>query len=213
MNSPSWRARAIGLLAAAFFWGCEGNPVAPGPDSPVPLSPFNIKPRLSGPTGDYLVTLTASPVCDRVLDRDSGQREPFPAAVQLQRYRGSFADGTGTLTRVEAPEGAAPDVRLGGIDHYFYEGQPLMYVTTRILTIIVPPKSSLRECAGGDYWWVRLGEGAHEFCGVWRGFMYDPARIEGTIEGVFAYYDRIENGLPPRQICHASDHQFTMIRR
>jgi len=152
------------LFVVCMLCGC-GEPftsqpasvVAPSQVSPSPKPPSSPAPQgLSGPTGSYTVTLTASPSCEVVTDSVSGQTMPLPDSVRLRRYDAQFADGAGKLT---ALDGTGNQVSVGGIDHDIYSGQPLMFATGNELTIIVPPSDgggyikSTPTCAGGDYWW------------------------------------------------------------
>jgi hypothetical protein len=146
---------------------------------------------------------------------------PFPESVRLRRYDAELANGAGKLT---ASDGTGNHVLIGGIDHYIYSGQPLMFVDANQLTIIVPPADgggyikSSPTCAGGDYWWEILSNAAgdnqvFELCGTWRGSMENPERIDGTISGSFGYY----RGVGPRWktdlFCLAPDHHFTLAKR
>jgi len=172
-----------------------------------------------GPTGSYLVTLTASPSCEFVTDSVTHQPLPFPDSARVRRYGAEFANGAAMLT---ATDNAANRVPLGGIDHYIYYGMPLMSVTGTELTILVPGNTLAfgndPSCAGGDYWWEILSEApgpqeAFELCGTWRGSMEDPMRIEGTITGAFAYYKGVGPNWTNDLFCSASDHHFSLLKR
>jgi hypothetical protein len=66
----------------------------------------------------------------------------------------------------------------------------------------------------GDYWWEILpgdNEEAFELCGDWRGSMEDSSRIEGTIDGAFAYYRGVYSTTV--LFCVAPDHRFTLTKR
>jgi hypothetical protein len=52
-----------------------------------------------------------------------------------------------------------------------------------------------------------------ELCGTWAGSMEDASRIEGTINGTFAYYSGVGPTWLTDLFCHAADHHFTLIKR
>jgi hypothetical protein len=197
------------------------NPTSPRSPSPAPAPAPAPSPVLGGPTGAYIVTLTASPSCDFVRDSVTGETLPFPDTVKVRRYEGEFAEGTGKLKAADANS----YVHVGGIDSYMLFGQPLMYVTGTELTIIVPGNlSGVPEnyaggeggCAGGDYWGEQVLQGDFNFfelCGTWRGSMENPAQIDGTIDGGFLYGEGPGYAPRRRQFCRASDHRFAMVRR
>jgi hypothetical protein len=213
------------LLAAAMSLVCnKPNPsmhlATRFPVSPTPV-PAPTPPALSGPTGSYTVTLTASPSCAVVTDSVSGEALPFPDSVRMRSYAGEFANGYGKLS---ALDGTGNHIQIGGIDTYAYRYGPLMFVQDGELTIIVPPADgggnvkSSPSCAGGDYWWEVLSDTsgdkeALETCGTWRGSTENPERIDGTISGSFGYY----RGVGPRWsavlFCSAPDHHFTLTKR
>ena len=210
------------MLASA---GCEDRrPIPPTTPAaaPVIVNPLpNPRPNprpaagatLGGPSGSYVVTLAASPSCESVRDAVTGEMMPFPDAVRVRQYSGQFADGQAVLTSLSDP---AQGAFLGGIDHYLFPTQPLMYISGEELTIISPGDISGRSgtCTDGDYWWEMLSGDFvfFELCGTWRGSLKNPARIAGTIDGGFAY--GVGDAQAPRQrlFCSASDHQFSMVR-
>jgi hypothetical protein len=212
-------ARVLLGLCIFAVAACDGGAETPtSPSNPTPISPLAPTPRpgpvLGGPTGAYIVTLTASSSCDFVRDSVSREVLPFPDAVKVRRYEGEFANGEGRLTAADS-NGAY----VGGIDHYIYNGQPLMFVTGTELTIISPGDTSGRfgTCSGGDYWWEVLRglpgeENFFELCGVWRGSMANAARIDGTIDGAFVFHQGYAFNKRVNQFCTAS-HRFTMVRR
>src|SRR5262245_57291776 len=102
----------------------------------------------SGPTGSYLLTMTASPICDAVTETHTGQIMPLPEAVRTRQYTAEFADGTATL---KSADGTRNTIVLGGVDTYVYPGRPLMTLNGNELTIVVPPEDGRPLCAGGDY--------------------------------------------------------------
>ena len=131
-------------------------------------------------------------------------------------------------TMLTATDGTRNGVPLGGIDRYAYYGQPLLWVQDNALTIIVPPGAERLEpvgspegpdatCAGGDYWWeIFNGTEIFEACGTWKASVADPARIAGTIDGAFGYYNTQGTTLPQKRtslFCRAADHQFTLTPR
>jgi hypothetical protein len=203
--------------------GCDRggqSPMSPSPNTPIsPLTPPPFPGAvLSGPSGAYIVTLTASASCEVVRNSVTGEMLPFPDAVKVRRYEGEFANGEGKLTAVDDP---SSQVGLGGIDRYIYYEKPLMFVTGTELTIIVPGNIAGTVggggCAGGDYWFEYWPSGSldhwFELCGTWRGSMEDPVRIDGTIDGAFVYGQGPGSATRRIQHCRASDHRFTMVRR
>jgi len=175
---------------------------------------------LSGPTGSYTVTITASPSCAVVTDAVSGQALPFPESVRTRSYAGEFSNGYGTLSALDG----TGRIQIGGINTYAYPGGPMMFIRESELTIIVPPGDgggyikSDPSCAGGDYWWEELSNApgdneAFESCGTWRGSMENPERIEGTISGSFGYYRGVGPHWRTDLFCSAPDHHFTLTKR
>ena len=231
-SRPALRSRlhrtylAAVVLLAAVMGACDRS--SPSGPSPLPTNPGGSPPRPtfpagppSGPTGSYTLTLTASPTCAIVTDSVTRQPLPFPESVRVRRYAGEFADGAATLT---AMDGTGNQVHIGGTDYYSPRNpRPLMTVTGTELTIIVPghvsgPGLQVPSCAGGDYWWEILSEApgdneGFELCGTWRGSMEDPARIEGTIDGTFAYYRGVVPPWTTVLFCVAPDHRFTLTKR
>jgi hypothetical protein len=145
----------------------------------------------------------------------------LPDAVRGRRYSAEFADGTAALT---AADGTGNKVQLGGVDGYLYPGLPLMTLKGNQLTIVVPPYDgggyivNSPTCAGGDYWWEVLDRtpGRHqvfESCGTWAGTVEDSGRIEGTINGTFAYYKGTGPNWTTDLFCRATDHRFTIVKR
>jgi hypothetical protein len=219
------RVCLIGLLSmTAGSWACNEpvsprNPSAPSPAvPPAPSGAFPPPPGtpLSGPTGSFAVTLTASPSCATVTDSVSGGSLPFPDSVRVRQYDGEFANGEGKLT---AMDGTGNRVPLGGIDRYLYYGLPLMYERDGTLTIFVPgyygsDRGRQPTCTGGDYWWEDFGEKeVFELCGTWTGSTANPTQIDGTIEGAFAYYKGPGPNHTTNLFCRATDHHFTMTRK
>jgi hypothetical protein len=179
----------------------------------------------SGLNGSYSLTLVASPSCATVTDGVSHQVMAFPEYVRTRRYDAEFSGISGMLT---ATDGTGNQVPLGGIDHYAYYGQHLLWIQNNVLTIIVPPGSDRLEpvgtpegpdatCAGGDYWWEILnGTEIFEACGTWKASVADPTRIAGTIDGAFGYYNTKGTSLPQEStnlFCRATDHQFILTPR
>jgi len=229
MNGASGNSKVIrhlcwGLVVAVSL-AC-GNPVPP-PTGPTPPPTGTSFPTgsYSGLDGSYTLTLTASPSCSTVTDAISHQVMAFPEYVRVRRYDAQFSGISGMLT---ATDGTRNGVPLGGIDRYAYYGQPLLWVQDNALTIIVPPGAERLEpvgspegpdatCAGGDYWWeIFNGTEIFEACGTWKGSVADPARIAGTIDGAFGYYNTQGTTLPQKRtslFCRAADHQFTLTPR
>jgi hypothetical protein len=232
LMSTTWRpirsTTFVGaLLASVIAAGCDRRgsvqsrlptfPTEPSVYTPRPPSP---RPPLSGPTGSYTVTLTASPACANVIDSVTGASRPLPDSVRVRRYVGDFADGEGILV---STDGSGSRAWVGGIDRYWRPGQPLMTMTDSELTIIVPPErpghaNGVPTCAGGDYWWEDLintpeREEVFEHCGTWHAPLDGTARIEGTINGAFAYYEGKRPRFATVLFCTAPDHRFTMVRQ
>ena len=214
------RVCLVAMLAMAIgSWACDRSSLpGPSPQS-IPPDPGGVPPpspgvQATGPTGSYLVTLTASQSCTMVADRVTGQQLPFPNSVRVRQYDGEFTNGTAVLT---AKDGTANQVHLGGTDNYAFQFETaLMFMRDDTLTIIVPgnlgrlPQS---PCAGGDYWWEPFGEQeVFELCGTWEGAMY-TTQIEGAIDGVFAYYKGGGPNHATNLFCLATDHRFTLTRK
>jgi hypothetical protein len=160
------------------------------------------------------------------MDWISHQTLPFPNAARVRHYRAEFSGPSGTLTPLD---GTGDPISVGGIDHYLYNGSPLLWVQNQVLTIVVPPSGEdLAQsddsqeqggptCSGFDYPWHE-GLGNHdsfEVCGTWRASLDDPTQVVGTIDGAFAYYQWAGpgNGLTTDLFCRAKDHQFTLTKR
>lgn len=213
------------LLAMSASLACsKSTPRTDGltrfPVSPTPVPPTTPV-TLSGPTGSYTVTMTASSSCAIVTDAVSGQAVPFPESVRMRSYAGEFVNGLGKLS---ALDGTGGRIQVGGINTYGYPNGPLMFVREGELTIIVPPAdgrpydTAVPSCAAGDYWWEILSDApadkeAFESCGTWRGSMANPERIEGTISGSFAYFRGEGPHWRTDLFCSAPDHHFTMTKQ
>jgi hypothetical protein len=171
------------------------------------------------------LTLIASPSCATVTDWISHQPMSFPDSVRVRHYTAEFNGISGMLT-----SSTGGHIAIGGIDHYVYYGLPLLQVSGRDLTIIVPPNAadlagrddSVLEggptCSGGDYWWESVSTAeVFDTCGTWRASMDDLTRIAGTIDGAFGYYNSGGGGGGPNWkavdlFCRAKDHQFTLTK-
>ena len=215
-----WVVLATGLAACRP----SNSPTGPtgggsGPTTPT-AAPAPVV-GASGPTGSYLLTMTASPSCDAVKETYTGQILPLPDAVRIRRYTAEFANGTATLT---AADGTGNKVPLGGVDGYAYPGRALMTLKGNELTIVVPPEDgggyivNSPTCAGGDYWWEVLDSTpgrnqVFESCGTWTGTIQDSGRIEGTIYGTFAYYFGQGPNWTTDLFCRATNHRFTLEKR
>jgi hypothetical protein len=213
------------LLAMSASLACsKSNPRMNGvtrfPVSPTPVPPTTPV-TLSGPTGSYTVTMTASSSCAVVTDAVSGQALPFPESVRMRSYAGEFAGGFGKLSALDS---TGNRIQIGGINPYAPRNRPMMFVVEDTLTIIVPPAdgrpydASVPSCAAGDFWWEFLSDAPEdkevfELCGTWRGSMANPDRIEGTISGSFGYYRGVAPHWRTDLFCSAPDHHFTLTRR
>ena len=224
MRGSRFGVLAIAAAFAAALSACNGSTPAAGAGSsaaiPSAPSPQPI-PAAAGPTGSYLLTMTASPTCDRVHDAYTGQLLPMPDVVRVRHYTAKFVDGTATLT---AADGTGNTVLLGGIDQYAYPGRRLMTLTDNELTIVVPPDdgggyiTTSPTCAGGDYWWEDFDKTAgrnqvFESCGTWKGSIQDSGRIEGTIAGSFGYYVGTGPNWATDLFCKATDHHFELVKQ
>jgi hypothetical protein len=151
----------------------------------------------------------------------------FPDLARVRHYNADFSGIDGTLTPTDH-QGHV--IHIGGIDHYVYNGDPLLWVKDGTLTVIVPPSAAdltTRDdsvlqggptCSGGDYWWEDVSSTeTFDTCGTWRGSFDDPNRIVGTINGAFGYYRTGGTGPGPfwksvDLFCRATDHQFALTR-
>lgn len=218
MTLPRTAVFVAAVALAPWSVGCE-RPWSPMSPTPTPTSSGQTE--ASGPTGTYALTITASPSCATVPEVTTGERLPLPDSVMVRRYVAAFHDGTASFA---ATDGTGDRVGVGGVDHYFYNGVPLMTLNGAELRIIVPPKdvAGSPECTGGDYWWEELsataqGREAFELCGLWVGTVAESGNIEGTINGAFAYYKGNRPNAGPHWdidlFCPADDHRFRLVKQ
>jgi hypothetical protein len=170
---------------------------------------------------NYTLALIASPSCAVVTDWYSHQPLPFPESARARSYDVVF-DGSSVVM------GRGVFNKLGAASDYpgEYPQDP------NDLMIIVPPSAAALErcdtspaygpilanlaptCAGGDYWWEKLSSNeVFEICGTLHATVDNPARIAGTIEGAFVYYQGTALKWNADLYCRAKDHQFTLTAR
>ena len=229
----------VGALVATFVAACDAErstaPLSAGP-SPTPMPP-----PTSGPsptpatvdlTGQYTLTLLASPSCTSVVDGISHQSLPFPSAAQTRSYDAKItqlynqlevlftpAECNGGYYResgICAPIPARVDCHTTTFPN---GGCALGSVRGREMTFDVTPAPATPHCGGGDYWWEQFSTTeVFEACGTWRASIDDTARITGTVDGTFGYLrappDRNPSHLWESDLyCRATDHQFTLTKR
>ena len=182
-------------------------------------------------TGQYILTLLASPTCTAVVDGISQRPLPLPTAAQMRRYDARVTQRSAQLEVVFTPAecnggyyrepgicGPLPAQLNCQTRAYAAGGCALGVVSGRDMTVDVIPAPATPHCAGGDYWFEPFtGTEVFEACGIWRASIDDPAHITGTVEGTFGYLRAPADRYPGHfwesdLYCRATDHHFTLTK-
>jgi hypothetical protein len=137
-----------------------------------------------------------------VTDSVTHRTMSFPEQAQTRRFAATLTDSTLFVSN----GGGSYDAPRAG---------------NQLTIVVIPSAADLNDgtgvACGGDYWWDGFGKPTPygylehvEVCGTWHAQVTDLSRINGTIDGDFAYLKGIGPKFDTVLYCRAADHQFTI---
>jgi hypothetical protein len=210
------KAACLLLVATiSLVTGCGTNPGTPTPTAPAPLP----NPATPSPTptaaaplppafvlsGNYTLTLTASPSCALVPDRITGQRLPLPDAVRTQAFDAVVAQQESDVNfdfRLSWGDVTWDDRLPGSLN-----GNELRFSAACVACTC--DDAFGRPIAPND----EVG-----WCGTGTALIDNPKQISGVFSGGLEYFRVDVNPDGSGRVvfdllCNASDHRFTLTAR
>jgi hypothetical protein len=203
------------VATISLLTGCGTNPATPSRTAPAPLpnpatpSPTPTVPAPSPPafvlSGNYTLTMTASPSCALVPDRITGQRLALPEAVRTEAL-------DAVVTQQESNVKFDFRVSYGEISYEEHLSGSLYGNELSFFTDCIPctcDEAFGRQIAPTD----TVG-----WCGTWTAVINDPKQISGVFNGGVEYFrTEVQPDGTGRVVfdlqCTASDHRFTLTAR
>ena len=199
------------LIVAFVSVACSQSPVKPTAASSTPTASTPTASTPTAPavvlTGDYTLTLMASPSCVTVADYFTGRLVAFPDSARIRSYEAKVTqDSSGNVT-----------TDLTGV------GDARQY-PIRLKGGLVGSRFSLHNDPWGpfscsDWWWEEFAPTEYfEACGSFSATVDDSQNISGTLNGMIGY--GIQTLIDPTHVrtdllleCPAADHAFALIKR